>query len=254
MKPLSESKQLLKNTSYPQLAKTHAGLTFIRRFQNALAQNNFLPRSSKIIVAVSGGPDSIALLTLLSRLREKHDFILHIAHVNYGLRGRDSDNDETLVKEYSTQWGIPCTVLHSKTRPKSNIEATLRDVRYRFFERLRKKLCFDVIVTAHTADDLAETVLLNIIRGTGLDGLSPFQRPLPHITRPLISFRKNDLLSFLKTEKISFRTDRSNFSRRFTRNRIRHDILPQLTKVNPRIVETLCLLARHIHQSRQRQS
>lgn len=225
------------------LATTHAGLVFVRRFQNALAKNTLLPRGSKIIIAVSGGPDSVALLTLLVRLREKHGFTLHAAHVNYRLRGRDSERDEALVKKLCKNWSVPVSILRPKTRPKSNIEEHLRIVRYKFFERLRARLGFSTIVTAHTMNDLAETLLLNLIRGAGTRGLSPFQRPTPSLARPFVHFEKSDIERFLATESVPFHIDRSNRSKRFTRNRVRHELIPLLETFNPRIVETLARTA-----------
>lgn len=211
----------------------------MRRFQNALAKNELLPRGSKIIVTVSGGPDSVALLAVLVRLREKHGFNLRAAHVNYGLRGRDSERDEELVRRLCAQWAVPLSVLHPKDRPKNNIEERLRNIRYRFFERLRKQYSFDLIATAHTMNDVAETLLLNLIRGAGTLGLSPFQRPLPSITRPFVYFQKSDIEKFLASEGILFRVDRSNRSKRFTRNRVRHELLPLLETFNPSIIATL---------------
>ena len=237
MKASKESSKSISKSS--RLARTHSGLIFIRRFQNALAKNDLLPRGSKLIVAVSGGPDSVALLAILVRLREKHGFSLRAAHVNYGLRGRDSERDEKLVQDLCAQWSVPLSTLHPKERPANNIEERLRIVRYRFFERLRKQYGFDLIVTAHTMNDVAETFLLNLIRGSGVRGLSPFQRPFPGITRPFIHFQKSDIEGFLATENIPFRIDRSNHSKRFTRNRVRHELLPLLETFNPSIITTL---------------
>lgn len=138
---------------------------------------------------------------------------------------------------------MPLSVLHPKKQPKSNIEEQLRIIRYRFFERLRKRYDFDTIVTAHTMNDVAETLLINLIRGAGTRGLSPFQRPLPLVTRPFVFFQKSEIEDFLATEKIPYRIDRSNTSKRFTRNRVRHELLPLLETFNPSIVETLARTA-----------
>lgn len=223
----------------------------MRRFQNVLAKQRLVPRGAKIIVAVSGGPDSTALLALLVRLREKHHFTLRAAHVNYRLRGRDSERDEAFVRKLCNSWGIPLSVLHPKEQPVANIEERLRIIRYRFFERLRKQYAFDLIVTAHTMNDTAETLLLNLIRGAGEKGLSPFQRPFPGVVRPFISVIKSEILDFLHEEHIPFRTDRSNASPRFTRNRIRHELLPLLETFNPSIIETLAKTAKDIAQKSQ---
>lgn len=181
----------------------------------------------------------MALLTLLARLRAKHDFTLHVAHVNYQLRGRDSERDEALVRKTCRQHGLPCSVFSPKVKPGANIEETLRDIRYRLFERLRNKLDFDTIATAHNMNDVAETFLLNLLRGSGLAGLSPFQRRHSNIVRPFLSFSRSEIEAFLQGENIPSRQDQSNRSKRFTRNRIRHELLPLLETFNPSIVSTL---------------
>lgn len=252
---MSASKKSSSPTSKSsRLSETHSGLVFVRRFQNIIAKHRLLPRGSKIIIAVSGGPDSIALLALLARLREKHGFTLSVAHVNYQLRGRDSDRDEALVRKLCTEWSVPISVLYPKERPKNNIEERLRIIRYRFFERLRKQHGFDYVVTAHTLNDVAETFLLNLIRGSGQAGLTPFQRSPAHLVRPLINICKDEILEFLKQENIVFRIDRSNNSRRFTRNRIRHDLLPLLQTFNPSIIETLAETARRLGNTKKHSS
>ncbi len=238
-----KSKTSSRSTSHPKLATTHQGLIFIRRFQHYLAKNNLLPRGSKVLVAVSGGPDSMTLLAVLRQLQSKHTLSLHVAHVNYGLRGHDSDRDEKLVQDFCKKNALPYSTLHPRTKPKKNIEATLRAVRYAWFEKLRKRLGFDVVVTGHTKNDLAETLLLNLIRGAGTLGLSPFQRQSPSLARPLIAFTRADIEAFLEAEGIPFRIDKSNFSPQFTRNRVRHELIPLLETFNPRIVDTLAKTA-----------
>lgn len=195
----------------------------------------------------------MTLLALLARLQKKHAFTLHVAHVNYGLRGRDSDRDVALVKKVCAAYAVPVTVLHSNEKPVANIEARLRDIRYRFFEKLRKQKKFDQIVTAHTMNDLAETLLLNLIRGAGVVGLSPFQREHSHLVRPLLSCTREEMEQFIKSEGLVFRIDRSNQSKRFTRNRIRHEILPLLETFNPNIIATLAKTAMLVGKSREKE-
>lgn len=189
----------------------------------------------------------MALLALLFRLREKHAFTLHVAHVNYGLRGRDADRDERLVESVCHEHDLPFSVLYPETKPANNVEETLRDIRYRFFEKLRRELRFDVIVTAHTMNDVAETVLMNLIRGAGPTGLSPFQRRHSHLIRPLTEVTRAEIEAFLREEAIDFRIDKSNFSKRFTRNRVRHELLPLLETFNPRIIATLAETAERLN-------
>lgn len=181
----------------------------------------------------------MTLLSFLERLRTKHAFTLHVAHVNYGLRGRDSLRDEQVVKKFCIEKNIPFTILHSKKQPKKNIEETLRTLRYTWFEKLRTQHHFDVIVTAHTLNDVVETFLLNLIRGSGTLGLSPFQRQHSHLVRPLLSFTRHNIERYLGAEKIPYRIDKSNFSKRFTRNRIRHELIPLLETFNPSILATI---------------
>lgn len=254
MKQYKKSKRSSNNTSpvHRTLAATPAGLTFIRRFQNYLAKEKALPRRSKIIVAVSGGPDSMALLALLARLRAKHVFTLRAAHVNYQLRGRDADRDEALVTMFCRMENIPLSILRPKQKPRHNIEATLRATRYAFFERLRKRYRFDSIVTAHTQNDLAETLLMNLIRGSGAVGLSPFQRSHSRLVRPLLQFTRDDVATFLEAERIPWRLDKTNHSVRFTRNRIRHELLPLLATFNPSILTTLADTAKRLGRSTAR--
>jgi tRNA(Ile)-lysidine synthase len=213
---------------------------FLKNIENFAHRFHLWKRGDKILVAVSGGPDSLCLLEALFCLSKKYDWTLHIAHVNYRLRGQDSDADETLVRERAGFYHIPLSILRPK-KPKEtqNLESRLRTIRYEFFEKQRKKLGYTSIAAAHTRDDQAETLLLRLLRGAGLRGLGAMRPKEGMIIRPLLLTPKADILAYLKEKNLPFRTDESNTDPRFTRNRIRHDLLPLLETFNPNIRETL---------------
>jgi len=213
----------------------------IKTIQNFAFANNLWEKNSKIIIGVSGGSDSACLLDIFSKLAPKYDLDLHIAHVNYGLRGEDSKKDELFVRELAKKYNISFTVLKpKKAEYRGNLESNLRQIRYDFFEQLRKELNFDLVAVAHNQDDQAETVLMRIMRGSGLNGLSAMKAKTKNIIRPLLQTSKADILAYLKQNKLPCRTDKSNFDKKFTRNGIRGGLLPYLEKhFNPAIKETL---------------
>jgi tRNA(Ile)-lysidine synthase len=213
---------------------------FLKNTENTAHRFNLWKRGDTILIAVSGGPDSMCLLDTLFCLAKKYDWKLHIAHVNYRLRKQDSDADEALVRERAQIYDIPLSILHpKKSKETGNLEARLRAIRYEFFEKLRKKLGATSIAVAHTQDDQAETLLLRLIRGAGLSGLGAMRPREGMIIRPLLLTPKDDILTYLKEKGLPFRTDESNADSRFTRNRVRHELLPFLETFNPNIRETL---------------
>ncbi len=190
--------------------------------------------------AVSGGADSVALLCLLLELRDELGIVLSVAHVNHKLRGEESDEDERFVAELARRHELQlysCNAPIEGTRG-SGIEAAARELRYEFFRRLVCERHISKIATAHTLDDQAETVLLRIFRGTGIRGLSGIHpriifedqgRALGEVVRPLLSFRRNALLEFLRQHSQIWREDSSNVDISFLRNRVRHRLLPMIT-------------------------
>jgi tRNA(Ile)-lysidine synthase len=215
----------------------------IKNVQNFSHQNNLFGQNSKIVVGVSGGPDSACLLDIFSKLKNKCKLEIVVAHVNYGLRGCDSDKDEKLVRELAKKYRFPVNVLRAE-KTNSNSEEDLRNLRYDFFEKMRKKNKFEFIAVAHTMNDQAETVLLRIMRGTGLDGLSAMKPKNERIIRPMLFSQRAEILKYLESNRLNFRMDKTNYDRTFTRNRVRNALLPYLEKYfNPAIIKSLAVLA-----------
>ncbi len=210
----------------------------------------------RVVVAVSGGPDSTALLVALHALRRKSSADIAAAHANHALRGKDSDADEQFVRELCGRLHVPIACrrlpvgIDARDRDEG-IEATARRLRRAFYSDAAMELNARFVATAHTADDQAETVLHRIVRGTGLAGLAgiPARRELTagvSLIRPLLAIRRTEVLEFLAARGQLAREDLSNRDLRFTRNRLRHEVLPYLAEhLNPQVAEALVRLAAH---------
>ncbi len=216
-------------------------MQFIKNVQNFSVQYNLWKKGSKIVIGVSGGPDSVCLLNVLFFLSNKYDFELQIAHVNYGLRGQDSLEDEKFTKELAKKYAIKVNVLKLNEVPfTGNLENKLRDIRYQYFEKLRKELKFDLIAVAHNQNDQAETVLMKMIRGAGLNGLGAMRPKSSLIIRPLLKSNRIEIIAYLKENQLRYRIDKSNEQTNVVRNKIRHEVLPYLEKkLNLPIIKTL---------------
>lgn len=201
---------------------------FIKRVQNTVNKFELWQKSDAFVVGVSGGPDSVCLLDVLFLLSQKYNFKLYVAHINYHLRGRASDLDEKLTREMAARYAVPCFVLSVKKKLASDAEEVLRDVRYAFFEKLRKKFGAHHIAVAHNQNDQAETLLMRLLRGAGLSGLSAMRPKNGYIIRPLIETSRADIIQYLKERKLVFREDKSNLNERYFRNRIRYTLIPFL--------------------------
>lgn len=221
---------------------------FIKRIQNTVEKYALWHKGDAFIVGVSGGADSLCLLDVLFLLSQKYAFTVHIAHVNYHLRGPASDLDEALVRQAAETYRIPCSVLSYRHTLKNTSEEKLRDIRYVFFERLRQQTGSQHIAVAHNQNDQAETLLLRLLRGAGLSGLSAMRAKNGALIRPLIETNRVDILSYLDARGIVYREDASNTDPSFLRNRIRHTLIPLLEKdfqpqIKKLLAETAALLA-----------
>ncbi|HOG23430.1 MAG TPA: tRNA lysidine(34) synthetase TilS [Candidatus Omnitrophota bacterium] len=221
---------------------------FLADFQNHIANQSFFRGKEKILIACSGGPDSIALLRLMVALAPKHRWQLGVLHYNHRLR-KSAGNDLRFVRFLSKELGLAFhsgsgNVRREAVKTGTSIEEAARKMRYDFFLGTAKKLGIQKIALGHTLDDQAETVLMRILQGTGLRGLQGIREVHRmegiDLIRPLLKFSKKEILDFCRTEKIEFRKDESNRSVRFFRNRIRLKLLPVLKRdFNPRITEAL---------------
>lgn len=212
----------------------------VKTIQNTIFQQALFARGAKIVVGVSGGPDSTCLLDVLKKLESKYDLQLLIAHVNYGLREKDSDKDEKFVRNLAQKNNLKIEVLQVKVSSKQNLENNLRDIRYDFFEKIRKENKFDLIAVAHNSDDQVETYLMRIIRGAGLQGLSAMRYKNNRIIRPLLNVSRKEILEHLAKTERTYRTDRTNAENLFLRNKIRNKLIPYLEKnFNPSIRKTI---------------
>lgn len=215
-------------------------LSTIRRY-------DMIQSGDTVICAVSGGADSMALLFALYLLRDKLNISLQAAHFNHNLRGAESDGDEAFVRDFCHRYDIALFVGSAQVvSGKKGLEAAARDARYDFFQGLAGK-----IATAHTADDNAETVLMRLVRGTGLKGLGAISPVRGNIIRPLLNITRQEILSFLEEYHISYRQDSSNDADDFLRNRLRHYVMPLLTQENPRLAENLSAMAQHLREDEE---
>ena len=212
----------------------------------------------RLVVAVSGGPDSLAMLHALHCLRDELDLALHVAHLDHWLRGEDSAADAEFVARTCASLGVDCTVEDAdvpafQREHRMSLEEAAREARYRFLAQVSERVGADAVALGHTSDDQVETVLMNIIRGSGLRGLrgmlptSKRQIVASNLTllRPLLNLSKHDTITYCKALDLAPRTDESNLSTEMTRNRVRLELLPILRELNPAFGDAVLRLSRN---------
>lgn len=210
-----------------------------KEVKSCIEANNLFKEKHRLLVALSGGVDSMVLLNILIQL----GFNIAAAHANYMLRGDESLRDELFVKKTCKKLNIPLhvkqfEVIQSSKKNKTSIQEEARNKRYKWFEKLLKQYQYDFICTAHHADDLAETMLINLVRGTGLEGLTGIKLLQNNIVRPILYITKKQILEFAQVNQIDYVDDSSNQSLKYTRNKIRLKAIPILQQINPDFIHT----------------
>ncbi|HWQ58578.1 MAG TPA: tRNA lysidine(34) synthetase TilS [Clostridia bacterium] len=214
-----------------------------------IRENGLIPAGSSVVAGVSGGADSVALLRVLVLLSREMDFVVSAAHLNHCIRGQAADEDEAFVAGlcegmgislYRERLDIPRLAReHSRT-----LEEEGRVARYAFFERAQAHFCADLVAVAHHKDDQAESVLLHLVRGSGLAGLTGMRPGRGDLIRPMLCVRRAEIEAYLAAEGIPYRTDATNLVPEGTRNRLRLDVIPYIERhVNPAFTQTLCSMA-----------
>lgn len=216
----------------------------LNKLGSFLRQHHLVQPGDKVVCAVSGGADSVALLFALYLLADKLEISLSAAHFNHHLRGEESDRDEAFVRAFCGRYEIPLFVGHGEiVAGKKGLEAAAREARYAFFRTLPGK-----IATAHTADDNAETFLLHVIRGTGLKGLGAIAPVNGMFIRPMLGITRQEVMEFIASYYLDYVSDSSNDTDLFLRNRIRHHVMPLLKQENPRIAQNLSMMALRLRE------
>ena len=223
------------------------------KFLKTIKEENLIQKKDKIVVGVSGGPDSITLLECLNKYKEKLEIEIIVAHINHLIR-KDSTEDEQYVENICKKMNIRCyikreNVLNIAKNEKIGTEEAGRKVRYEFFDEILKKEKANKIAIAHNMNDNAETILLNLLRGTGLNGLEGIQ-PMEYnkYIRPLINISRKEIEEYVEKNKLKPKIDYTNKENIYKRNKIRNELLPYLKKINPNIVESLSRLSKIVKE------
>ena len=224
----------------------------LSKVKDYIKKHKLLSLSDLYIVALSGGADSVALLLLLDEMGYK----VHALHCNFHLRGEESDRDERFCEDLCLKKNIPFhrihfdTLMYAETH-KMSVEMAARELRYRYFEQLRKDIGAESICVAHHQDDTVETVLLNLVRGTGLRGLTGIQPRNGAILRPLLCVTRTEIEAYLAMKQQDYVTDSTNLETDFVRNKIRLQVVPLLRQLNPAVSENIVRTAEHLTEAQK---
>ncbi|TYQ00355.1 tRNA(Ile)-lysidine synthase [Tenacibaculum adriaticum] len=224
----------------------------LQQFNEHILANFPSLKEKKLLIAISGGVDSVVLTYLLHKL----NFNISLAHCNFQLRESDSDLDEAFINDLGKKLNIKTFTIRFDTKKfseenKLSTQLAARKLRYDWFQELIKKHQFDYVLTAHHVDDNLETFLINLTRGTGLEGLTGIPEQNENIIRPLLKFSREDILNYANKNKIEWREDSSNLSKKYIRNKIRHDVIPVLKEINPNLLDSFSKTTEYLQQSQQ---
>jgi len=225
-------------------------MTMLQKFLEYAQQNRLFCSENNILIAVSGGIDSMAMASLFREAGIMHS----LAHCNFSLRGQESDADEEFVRSYAGKHNIPVysitfdTPGYAYTRGIS-IQMAARELRYEWFEKMIKENAFDAVAVAHNLNDNVETFFINLLRGTGLNGLTGMKPKNGNIIRPLLFATREEIIKYSEQKEIIFHEDSSNSHIKYTRNRIRHKVLPELEGVTPNSLTAITETINHLCSS-----
>lgn len=204
--------------------------------------HGYIGHEKTLIIGISGGSDSVALLDLMQNPAKELDLKIIVAHLNHGLRGKESDGDEIFVQNLAKKYGNICTVektdvLELQKNQKLSLEDAARQARYAFFYRIKEEYNADFIVLGHNRDDNVETMLMNLIRGCSVHGLTGIPMAQGDIVRPILDFSKKELEEYCTIKKLPYCYDSTNSDTKFRRNYVRHKLIPAIEKINPNFRE-----------------
>ena len=224
----------------------------LQKFKKHITKEFPFLKDTKLLIAISGGLDSVVLFHLLHKL----NYDVSLAHCNFKLRGKESDLDEEFIKNlnqisYNQIFTIIFDTEKYAKEHKLSTQIAARELRYNWFQKLITEHKFEYVLTAHHADDNLETFLIHLTRGSGLDGFTGIPKVNGNIVRPLLAFSRKEILNYAKDNDIEWREDASNASNKYIRNKIRHQVLPVLKEINPSIFDSFATTIENLQESKQ---